>query len=1091
MPSAESAAPPTISYSRQYRRCNKADCPSCTLGGPGHGPYWYAYWREGGRRRSRYVGKHLPPEAATQIAEQQPEATDQEALDAPLRVRTLGGFAVWRGSTPLPASDWTHRHAARLFTCLLSAPRQRLHREQLAELLRPDAEPAASAAYLRATVHRLRRVLGHAGYLRQEGDLLLLAPAVEGTAPADWLDALAFEQAATAALAEGEAAACRAALALYGGEYLPAARYDEWAVTRREALQQQYLALLLHLAALREGDGVLGEAARCLRAVLACDPCHEPAARALMRVQVAAGRPGEAVRAYQQLAAALRRDLDLAPDLESEAQYQAVLVGHAAATRHCNLPTPLTSFVGREQEVARLARLLTATGASGPACRLLTVTGAGGCGKTRLAVELGHELRDSYREGLWLVELAALAEREADAEAIARQTIAVLGLRPEPEQGALATLLGYLRPRRTLLLLDNCEHQLAGSAAFAALVLEQCADLRILATSREGLAVLGETVWRLPSLAAPAWPWRGELSARAVGRYAAARLLVERARLVRPDYALTPDNCRAVAEICAQLDGIPLAIELAAARLGQLSAGDLAARLHDRFRLLTAGNRAALPRHQTLRAVVDWSYGLLDGEEQALLRALAVFAGGFTLDAVEAVCASTPLDGAGAPDLLARLVGKSLVEQEETEEAGGRYRLLETLRQYAGHRLREQGEEARARDRHLRWCLALAERAAPALAGPDQRFWLGRLEIEHDNLRAALGWSVRDGGDAEAGMLLAGALLRFWGARGHWHEGRQWLTAALSRPGGAPAARLRALRALGHLAINQGDPGVTRAVHEECLALGRALGDNGEIANALNGLANVARFQGDLARAVVLYQEALIIYQREADTPNIGRLLHNLALAAQENGDYARAIALNEDALVHWRALGDRLLAGYSLYNQAVCLRLAGDRRRAITQFDTLLSLFEDLGDTGGSAGVHNELGRIACEQGEFAAAVAHLHASTRGYDHLGDRASLIDVLENWALAIALQGNPAYAAQLLGAIEAAQIAIGHPLPPGGRAVFESDVSLVRELLGDPGAFAVNWAEGRATTLETVIAGVQALYPEDTAAHLLKAPDAAV
>ncbi len=947
-----------------------------------------------------------------------------------------------------------------------------------------------AATYLRTTVHRLRKVLGQRtgelGYVRLEGGLLVLAPAPENTPPEDWLDARAFERAAAIALAGGDAVACRAALALYGGEYLPDDVYDEWAVMRREELRQQYLALLLRLADLRERDGVLGEAARCLRAVLAIDACNEPAARSLMRVQVAAGRAPEAARTYKQVADALRRDLDMAPDSETEEHYQAAVASrHAASAQHSNLPTPLTSFLGREQELATLARLLSGGAASpaGQACRLLTVTGAGGCGKTRLAIELGHELRSVYPDGLWLVELAVLApEREVDLEPIACQTAGALGLHPGTDRSSLPTLISILRSGRMLLILDNCEHVIAASVAFVASILRECPSTQILATSREPLGVLGETVWRLPSLAVPPRARRGELSLQEVGRHAATRLLVERARLVRPDFALTLDNWRAIVEICTQLDGIPLAIELAAARLGQLSPGDLAARLHDRFRLLTVGNRAALPRHQTLREVMDWSYDLLSDDEQALFRTLSVFAGGWTLDAVEAVCSDSPLEEAGVSDLLARLASKSLVQIEDDPETSCRYRLLETVRHYAVQHLREHGEEAQARDRHLRWCLAFAERAWPASHGPPQPAWVERMEIEHDNLRAALEWCVRQDEDVHAGIRLAGALWWFWAARGHWIEGRTWLSAVLSREGGAPVARLRALRGLGHFAINQGDHELARAVHEECLALGRATHNSGEVANALNGLGNVARFQGDRVQAAALYEESLAIFRRESDTPNIVRALHNLALVAQEEGDYTRAITLNEECLGQRRTLDDRHAfcpIRYTLFNQAVCYRLAGDLPRAATLLDSVLPQFDEQADISGSAGVHNELGRIACEQEHYREAIAHFRLSMHGYRTLGERVALADVLQNWALMIAGEGNPALAANLLGAVEAEYTAVGHPLPPSSQKVFAADVAWVRQLLGADDMFAVRWAEGQTMSLNGIITDVLALHASES------------
>ncbi len=1075
MGSCVSAHPASrVTYSQQFRRCNKPGCPTCELGSPGHGPYWYAFWREGGRRRSRYVGKQLPPEAVAEAPSQTTQASD--SLYAPLRVRTLGGFAVWRGPARLPDDAWAQRKAATLLKCLLSVPRHRMHRERLADMLGLTDEPVAAATYLRTTIHRLRKILGQRaggqGYVRLDGDLVSLAPSPDSPSDGDWLDALAFERAAAAALHRGDAAACRKALALYGGEFLPDDLYDEWAVTRREELRQQYVAVLLRLAGLRERDGVLAEAARCLRGILALDPCHETAAQALMRVQLSAGLAPEAVRTYHRLAEALRRDLDMEPDAESETQYRTALASRKeAAARRSNLPTLLTSFLGRERELAALQRLFAdeADATGSPTCRLLTLTGAGGCGKTRLAIEFGHELRSAFADGLWMVELGGLTpNNEPDADLVARQAAEAAGVRLDPGLSARQALAAALQSRRVLFILDNCEHMIPASAQFVVTVLQQCPDMRILATSREALGVIGETVWRLSSLSVPRARQGAALAVHELSHYAGVHLLVERARLVAPGFALTLDNCRAVAAICSRLDGIPLAIELAAARLGQISPSALADRLHDRFLLLTAGNRAGLPRHRTLGAIMDWSYELLDDQEKALLRTLSVFAGGFTLEAVEAVCAGGTLKTASISELIARLASKSLLQIDDLPEPSCRYRLLETVRYYAAQRLREQGEEMRARRDQLHWCLDLAERLLPRLDGRDRVLVLEQLEAEHDNLRSALEWSVREGNDWEAGLQLAGALWPFWSARSHWIEGRSWLSAALAWTGGTAAVRLRALHGLGHFAINQGDAAFTRSVYEEYLAIGRAVNNNSAIANALNGLANVARFQGDRETATALYTESLERYQTTGDTTNIARVLHNLALVAQEEGDYARAIRLNEQCLAHRRLLNERHHIGYTLLNQAVCTRLAGDSRRAAALLESVLVRFEELGDVAGSSAAHSELGRICCDNGEFAEAAAHLCASLEGYRALGERLSMAEVLQNWAVMTALCGNPGQAVRLLGAADSARAAIGHALPPGLQRVFEADITLARTLVGSDAVFAAKWAEGQSASLDEVV-----------------------
>ncbi|MGH2389011.1 MAG: ATP-binding protein, partial [Chloroflexota bacterium] len=498
---------------------------------------------------------------------------------------------------------------------------------------------------------------------------------------------------------------------------------------------------------------------------------------------------------------------------------------HALNPRH-NLPRALSSLVGREAERREVPALL------GEA-RLVTLTGSGGVGKTRLALAVAGELVDHYPDGVWLVELAAQAEPVLVPGAVA----AALDVREEPGRLLTATLQDSLRDRRLLLVLDNCEHLVAACADLAAALLRACPGLRILATSREGLQVSGECLWRVPSLTVPdpGHPLPPELT----GSYEAVRLFVARARERRSDFTLNSQNARAVAEICARLDGIPLAIELAAARVGSLAVEGVAARLDDRFRLLTGGPRTALPRQRTLRAALVWSYDLLSEQEQVLLDSLSVFVGGWTLQAAEAVCGVGGAEGerlggsADLPDvgtwevldLLDRLVNKSLVQAEERAGGEVRYALLETVRQYGQERLSAAGDAEATRRRHLAYFLALAEEAAPRLTDPEQGVWLGRLEADHDNLRAALGWA-RDSGVAEPALRLAAALWRFWATRGYLSEGRGWLEAVLADSEQRwPTARAMALNGSGILAHHQGEYGRAETLHEESLALRRALED--------------------------------------------------------------------------------------------------------------------------------------------------------------------------------------------------------------------------------------------------------------------------
>ncbi len=1150
----------TVTYRQEYRRCGKQDCPSCRPGLAGHGPYWYARWQEGGRTRSRYLGRQAPAEAggpapallglsptavvdmdlsgvAREREGERPDDTFllrhpawETSLDAPpavenprnagypparphLRVQTLGAFKVWRGDELIASARWSRPTVAALFKCLLTAPGHRLSREQAIDLLWPEADPERAAATLRVAVHRLRAVLDEPGatasYVRSEGPLLVLDPwpppaparrprSVAGDVPRDataeaerdWLDADLFARAAGAALAGRDTAQGHAALTLYEGDYLQDDPYEDWAAARREELRQQRHTLLLHLARLYADGGDEAQAIHCLRLLLAADPCHEPAARLLMRLLAAGGSRAEALRSYDALARALRDDLDVVPTPKTEAVRAALLASETASAVPTpplpvptNLPAALTSFIGRGRELAAIEHAL----AQGPVgCRLLTLTGIGGCGKTRLALQTADAVRAGYADGVWLVELAALVDGALVPAAIA----APLGLRETPDEPLLATLANALRTRRMLLVLDNCEHLVAACAGAATTLLRACPGLQIVATSREALGMAGEAVWRVPALALPPpldTPRGGVVASRAAGaielerleRFEAVQLFLERARAVRSDFALSAYNASAVAEVCRRLDGLPLAIELAAARLGALSAQEVAARLHDRFRLLKTGNRAALPRHQTLRGVLDWSYNLLSAEEQALLRRLAVFAGGWTLAAAESVCTGGPVQAGDVADLLAGLEAKSLALTPATPAATGesRYGLLETVRQYAGERLTASGEAEATRDAHAAYVLALAERAATGLFGPEQRDWLDRLEVEHDNMRAALAWSARDGDSAPsvAAVQLAGALGQFWLLHGHLGEGRRWLTRVLAQEGGRPdgalgpdrVARARVLNAAGMLAERQQEYGVAVDLLEKSLSLYRASGDRRGSVNALNGLGLVAWDRGDYPRALALHRENLALRHALGDKRGIANALNNLAIVCKYQGDAAGAIAFYEQSLTLWKELGEPWGLANVFSNLGIEMYERGDHERALALHEESLALRRDLGDTLGISWSLTNVATVCARLGRHERAVVLFEESLALARRLGDRATITDAVEGLAEVAAALAHMGRAARLFAAVEALRAATGDPQSPAERARYDRNIAAVRASLGDD-PFATAWAAGRSMTLEETI-----------------------
>lgn len=501
-----------------------------------------------------------------------------------------------------------------------------------------------------------------------------------------------------------------------------------------------------------------------------------------------------------------------------------------------NLPQQLTSFIGREKAMAEVKSLLAKT-------RLLTLTGSGGCGKTRLSLQVAADVLEDYSDGVWLIELAPLT----DPALVPQKVAQTLGIPEEAGQTIQQTLIESLKSKHLLLLLDNCEHLITACAQLTAALLRSCPQVKALATSREALGIAGEQTYRISSLSAPdpaQIPTPQSLS-----QYEAVQLFLERALLVKSDFAITNQNAPALAQVCYHLDGIPLALELAAARVRSLSIEDINSKLDSRFRLLTGGDRTALPRQQTLRALIDWSYDLLNAQEKVLWQRLSVFAGGWMLSAAEQVgmgenTAGESIEDWEILDLLTSLVDKSLVIAEELEGIA-RYRMLETVRQYGAEKLQASGEMEPVRGSHRDYFLALTEEIKPKLGGSEQAHWLEVLEAEHDNLRLALTFCLEEGDGGAAGLRLAGALAQFWMIRGHLSEGRQHLTAILSRSIGPDyrTARANALNGSGTLALLQGDYAAAYTLHQESLALERELGDKRGIANSLNNLGNVAHDQ--------------------------------------------------------------------------------------------------------------------------------------------------------------------------------------------------------------------------------------------------------
>ncbi len=679
-----------------------------------------------------------------------------------------------------------------------------------------------------------------------------------------------------------------------------------------------------------------------------------------------------------------------------------------------NLPRQLTSFVGREREMADIRRLLSTT------C-LLTLTGASGSGKTRLALQVSADLLEEFPDGVWWVELAALSD-----PALVPQTVAsTLSVREQSGRPMTETLLDHFRPKKILIVLDNCEHLLSTCAQLAGSLLRSCPHLKILATSREGLSITGETLYPIPSLSLP--DLQRLPPVEHLTRYESVRLFIERTMAVLPAFTMTSRNAQAVVQVCQRLDGIPLAIELAAARTKVLPVEQIAARLDDRFRFLTGGSRTALPRHQTLRAAMDWGYDLLSEQERGLLRRLSVFAGGWTLEDAEAVCVGEGVEATDVLNLLTHLVDKSLVVAEE-RDGTGRYRLLETVRQYSRDRLLESREAAEVRRQHRDWYLAMAERAEPELQGPQQRVWLDRLETEHDNLRAALEWSSTEDEGTDAGLRLAGALRRFWLMHGHWSEGRGWLERALARGSAAPSsALLKALHGVTMFVRSQGDHARGAVLSEKGLALAREMGDKDFAVRFLFNSGMAAARRGDYAAAVALCEDGIAVARDFGDEWLLGLALSMLGNVQRNRGDYGRAAALHKEGVALIREVGDKWLTGYSLHGLGAVALHEGDHRRAAAIFKEALFALRELGDRSVTGECLEGLAGVACAEGDY------------------ERA----------------------ARLFGAGEVLRKAVGQDLLTADQAHRDESVAATQASLGDT-AFAAAWLEGRAMTLEQAI-----------------------
>lgn len=973
-----------------------------------------------------------------------------------LRVHLFGQFRIENGanSVRLPT-----RQIQLLLAYVVLHPEAH-SREKLAGLLWGDVTDAQARHSLRTAINALRKCLG-GRILFSDRETVQVS-----TSYPLWVDVHEFEK-GVKGLAAAPPTHAEAVLNLYQGDLLPDF-YDDWILPEREHYRQHYLDALLQLAYRMRALTEYAHAIELAHRVLVSDPANERGHQQLIFCYMAAGDRTAALKQYEECQRRLQEELAAEPSPETTALYEWIKQGQAGGkTREgliTNLPIPLTGLVGRKQELAQIGSLLSGATATRPTTRLLTLTGAGGSGKTRLAIQAGMDLLQGYKDGVWWVDMAPLFDEKIVPHAVAK----ALGVRERPNQPIVETLQSHLQSKQLLLLLDNCEHLLGACAELAQGLLTTCPQTRILATSREALGIGGETIWYVPTLSVP--DPRQRLPLSDLCHYDGVQLFVERALAVRTDFALTEQNAPSVIQACAQLDGIPLAIELAAARLKALTVEQIAERLVDRFNLLTGGSRAALPRHRTLRATLDWSYGLLSREERLVFERLAAFAGGWTLTAAEAVCVSETIRRTRIIELLSELADKSLVVVQGGEFES-RYRMLETVRQYAMARLEERGEREEVCHRHALYFAELAEKAEHGLRSSEMSAWLERLETDHDNMRAALDWSLAHE-SPETGLRFANAMGIFWRKRGYLREGLGWLEGLLARSKDSPPPlRAKALVPAGWLARDQGDYRRATRLQDESLEIFHAEGDKLGTIEVLIQRGIQAVYQNDLPSAFTCFGESLALSEQLGSRRERALSLLYLGHAALFSMHWDRqARAQCEQALEVFQAMDDATEQAHAHIILGAGAHFEGDDGLARNHLEEAASICRTAGDKrqlGWSTAVLSWI--ISC-QGRRLEAWSVAKDALRLALELGDRTIAVNVIIFASLIAAGCGQAERAARLLACALTVGDTFGFQPTPHTRALVNPVLDAMRAALG-PEVFAETWAAGQAMRLEQAVADI--------------------
>lgn len=974
------------------------------------------------------------------------------------RLALLGAFCLERDGESLKLP---RRKGEALLAYLALYPQEHA-REKLAALFWGDSTDEDARRALRVALTDLRKALGPDAFLG-ERDTLQLDPDFPL-----WVDAREFKDEVRRMKDDSSFISHPSDFILYAGDLL-ADFHDDWIVSLREEYRDLYLNTLLAWMDRARGQCEYAQVVELGRRALVTDPANETAHQHLIFAFAAQGDRTAALEQFAACERALRDELGVAPSKETRALYESIKqtgVRESAAARLTNLPKPLTSFIGREEEIEEIKQTLAAHA-------LVTLTGAGGAGKTRLSIELGRALVSAYGAGVWWVDLSPLADAERVPDAVAKS----LGVQEKPNQPLTETIVEFLRAKPLLLVVDNCEHLVAACAALIQTLLTQCENLRVLATSREALGIVGEQVYRVPSLALPATEDAAttiremQTAPDQLQSYAAVHLFVERARAHAAKFQLSHHNASQIVRICQRLDGIPLALELAAARTASLSVEEIANRLDDRFRLLTSGSRAALPRQQTLRALIDWSYDLLTDEERVLFRRLAVFAGGWTLEALTAIAGGADQEAQSSAlpvsasfivqAILNGLVSKSLVQVHFVGDER-RYTIMETIREYAREKLNAADESARMGERHLDHFLKQAERAEPNLYGADQVQWLNRHEVENDNLRAAL-HTARDKGDAARLMRLCIALTQFWQERNHWSDGREWLERAIemAQAQSDPSTEFRKCRGwvlvrAASMAALQGDNQRAQGLAEQGLAIFRELDDTRGIAAGLYQLGAWVGTCGALTHARELLEQGLALARDAHDRYLEVLCLQEIGKVTRNLGDIHAARGWLEDALTASRALGASARTATILNSLGILAGRQADYAAAQSLYEASLALYRELGKKLEAAGILSNLGLVAIYQGEYEKARQVFEAGLAQMRELNDRVHTASMLATLGDILRKQKNHALARSTLAECLALYRELGNTR---GRAIALLYLACIDLVDGDVSQAERNLAEG--------------------------------